>query len=270
MSFTAAATNAPGYVYDNADAHAEDQHSHLIGAYDSLTTRRLERLSIQPGMRCLEVGAGSGSIATWLATRVSPSGSVLATDIAPRHIKKAPNLEVMAHNIVTDPLPEAEFDVIHARLVLLHLPERRLVLNRLAKALRPGGWLQIEDYDETTYGPLLLAPNSDRQTHKSYAKYIAAKQRLLEEAGVELTWGRKIAHAMDEAGLTAIDAEPYVEQWRATSPGTALQIHNTIHLADRLTDAGATQKDLEDARRVMSDPGFLATSCLMYSVQGQR
>ena len=41
------------------------------------------------------------------------------------------NMEIRRHNIVTDPLPDAAFDLIHARLVLIHIPEREQVLARL-------------------------------------------------------------------------------------------------------------------------------------------
>jgi trans-aconitate methyltransferase len=48
---------------------------------------------------------------------------------------------------VTDPLPDAAFDLIHARLVLIHVPEREEVLARLVAALKPGGWMVEEEFD---------------------------------------------------------------------------------------------------------------------------
>jgi len=55
-----------------------------------------------------------------------PSGRVLVTNIDPRFLEPLhlPNLEVRRHDIATDPLPEAVFDLVHSRLVLLHVPER--------------------------------------------------------------------------------------------------------------------------------------------------
>jgi ubiquinone/menaquinone biosynthesis C-methylase UbiE len=75
---------------------------------------------------------GRGSIAAWLSERVGPTGQVIATDIGTRFLEtlQRPNLEVRRHNIVTDPLPEDEFDLVHVRLVLMHLPERDSVLRR--------------------------------------------------------------------------------------------------------------------------------------------
>ena len=82
--------------------------------------------------------------------RVGPSGHVVATDIDTRWLAPSLNLEVRHHhNVVDDPVDRSGYDVIHARLVLEHLPQRLTVLAKLVAALRPGGWLVVET---TTYG----------------------------------------------------------------------------------------------------------------------
>jgi hypothetical protein len=100
-------TNSPGYAFDNRNAHAPEEHRCLAAGYDELTIRRLRRLRIRPGMRCLEVGAGGGGIAYWLADRVAPGGSVLATDIQTQHLRPRPGLEIRVHDITVDPLARA-------------------------------------------------------------------------------------------------------------------------------------------------------------------
>jgi hypothetical protein len=79
-----------------------------------------------------------------------------------------------------------------------------------------------------------------------------------------------MAGHMEGAGLVNLDVAPHVQPWRHDSGGTALQIHNTYHLRERFLGEGMTEADLEDARRVIGHPDFLATSCVTYSVQGQR
>ncbi|MET8830940.1 class I SAM-dependent methyltransferase [Streptomyces sp. NPDC004610] len=262
----------PGYAFDNDSAHAAEQHRCLAIGLDGATTRALTRLEPRRGMRCLEVGAGGGSIARWLAERVAPGGSVLATDVKPHHIPRVPGLTVEVHDITRDPLPEAAFDLVHARLVLLHLPERRAVLERLARSLKPGGWLQLDEFDETTYGPLVPVGELDDggAAERAYAAYLAAKLRLLESAGVELSWGRSVATEMSRCGLRYVHAVPEVQAWHHDSPGTALQIHNTRHLRDRFRAAGLGDAGLAAARRVMAHRDFLATSCVLYCTQGRR
>jgi hypothetical protein len=57
---------------------------------------------------------------------------VLATDLDPGGLRSGERLEVRRHDIVEDELPERTFDLVHARLVLLHLPKRRQALARMA------------------------------------------------------------------------------------------------------------------------------------------
>ncbi len=256
-----------GYVFDNNSVHSRDQHRCLAAMLDPMTTARLAQTGVTDGWHCLEVGAGGGSVASWLAQRVAPSGRVLATDIKPSHIPARAGLEVLQHDIVRDPLPEAAFDLICARLVLLHLPERRAVLDRLVQALRPGGWLQLDEFD-ITYGPALLMP--DPRARHLYETFLAAKARLFDKTGADGAWGQHVAQAMHDAGLVDIDPQPHLQLWHAGSAGVHLQIHHTFQLRDQLIDAGMTDQQLPELRRLLANPSFKATSCVIYSVHGRR
>ena len=91
-----------GYVFDNAaERQARERFAALPRIYDPGTIRHLQALGVTAGWRCLEVGAGGGSIALWLAERVGPSGYVLATDLDTRFLEPLarPTLEVRRHDI---------------------------------------------------------------------------------------------------------------------------------------------------------------------------
>lgn len=256
-----------GYAFDNDSPHARDQHRCLAAMLDPFSTERLSQTGVSAGWRCWEVGAGGGSVAVWLAEQVAPSGSVLATDVKPSHVSPTTGLEVARHDVVTDPLPDAAFDLVYARLVLLHLPQRDAVLRRLAGALRPGGWLQLDEFD-ITYGPSLLVP--DRAAGELYEKFLAAKAKLFDRAGADGAWGQRVPQAMRAAGLCDIDAAAVLQTWQAGSPGVELLIHHTFHLRDKLLDAGMTDRELADVRALLTEPSFMAVSCPIYSVQGRR
>jgi tRNA A58 N-methylase Trm61 len=68
---------------------------------DPDTIRILQRRGIQPSWRCLELAAGAGLIARWLAARC-PDGQVVATDIDTSFLSglSAPNLGVLRHDVV--------------------------------------------------------------------------------------------------------------------------------------------------------------------------
>ncbi|MFF9109960.1 class I SAM-dependent methyltransferase [Streptomyces sp. NPDC014805] len=254
-------------VFANGTAHSRDQHRCLAAAYDPVTLPRLAAAGVGPGWRCLEIGAGGGSIARWLADRVAPGGSVLATDLDPRDLTPGPGLEVAALDVARDPLPEAAYDLVVARLVLQHLPSRDTALRKLVRALRPGGLLQIDEID-ASYEPPLLTP--DPRAEALYTRFLRAKQAAMRAAGGDPHWGRKVPAAMRAAGLTALDVHLHIGVRHAGDPGLGLQLNHTRNLRDRLTEQGMTAGELDRVGELMRDPAFRAASSVLYSVQGRR
>ena len=61
--------------------NASTRFAALSALFDSTTRRHLADRGVAPGWHCLEVGGGSGSIATWLSERVGPTGRVTVTDV---------------------------------------------------------------------------------------------------------------------------------------------------------------------------------------------
>jgi ubiquinone/menaquinone biosynthesis C-methylase UbiE len=131
------------YTFDQAAATERERLGALEDLYDDDSMSRLAALGVGEGWRCLEVGCGAGGVARWLAARVGPTGHVVATDLYPRFMagEAAPNLDVRRHDIVTDPLEESAYDLVHARAVLEHIPARVEALAHMVRAVRPGaGW----------------------------------------------------------------------------------------------------------------------------------
>jgi SAM-dependent methyltransferase len=56
-------------------------------------------------------------------------------------------VEIRTHDVALEPPPGESFDLVHARLVLVHVPERERAFRNMLSALKPGGWLVIEDAD---------------------------------------------------------------------------------------------------------------------------
>ncbi len=109
---------------------------------------RLAQIGVGEGWRCLEVGAGNGSVSRWLGTQVGSSGSVVTSDLdidLLRQIQE-PNIIVRRLDVTTDDIG-SDYDLVIARALLHHLPERDAVLARLAAAVRPGGFLVLEEPD---------------------------------------------------------------------------------------------------------------------------
>lgn len=257
------------YLFDNTAAQSPDRFSALETCYDHVTQDNLMRLGVGVGWNCLEVGGGGGSLGTWLADAVGPTGSVLLTDIAPKMApgRERENLTVERHDIVNDDLPEASFDLIHSRLVLLHLPERQQVLERLVTALKPGGWLVLEEFD-CEWTPVLDAPNA--AARDLFNKVHGAVLQLLSEAGADIAWGRNVQAAMTKAGLADVSSTTYAESWSGGSTGTSLHRVNTEQVAAQLLDAGITQDSLQEFWTLLDDPGFVVNSYPLITARARR
>jgi SAM-dependent methyltransferase len=172
--------------------------------FDPGTEEYLGRIPVPVGGACLEVGAGAGSIARWFCGRVGPDGRVVATDLDTGFLEQRPepNLEVRRHDIVADYLETDAFDVVHARLVLEHLPERDQVLRRLVAALRPGGWLVLEEFDWCS-----LVPAPDCRAGDLHSRTYDALRIVVVAAGIDPEYGRCLPLDFRAAGLVDVGAE---------------------------------------------------------------
>jgi SAM-dependent methyltransferase len=265
---SALSASSSSYMLSNSGDEALDRFEALSALFDAETIRHLEARGVTEGWRCLEVGGGGGSVTRWLADRVGPTGSVLVTDIDPRFLigLAASNVEIRHHDIATDPLPEAAFDLIHVRLVLIHVPQRERVLARLVTALKPGGWLVEEEYDSAS-----LLPDPSVYPGEVILDTQQATMRLLESRGVERRWGRMLFEHLRTLGLRDIHAEARMSMWQGGSPGASLMKANFKQLRADLVDAGyITQQQFEKDIALLSDAAFVAPSPLMWTAWGRR
>jgi SAM-dependent methyltransferase len=259
-----------GYMFDNDRDEAVNQHRHLGEILDPGSREALLQAGLQRGWRCWDIGAGGGSLTTWIAEQVGPEGSVLATDLKPQHLPTAANLEVRAHDVCSDEVPESEFDLIHARLVLMHLPEREAVLRRLVPALKPGGTLILSDWEIGDSRALLLeAPDA-----ASAELFVALHDALVAFAtarGADVTWARRTFVEMRKAGLTNVESRVTGEAWPAGSPGADLYLSNSRQLQDGIVaTTDATNDQFEQLRKVITHPNFVVSSYLMHTTVGRR
>jgi ubiquinone/menaquinone biosynthesis C-methylase UbiE len=258
----------PRYLLENTGEEAADRFAALSELFDQTTTRRLEQCGVGPGWRCLEVGAGGGSIATWIADRVGSSGAVLATDIEPRFLTALarPNLEVRRHDIAVDALPEGAFDLVHARLVLMHQPDREQALTRMIDALKPGGWILAEEFDSVS---MPAAPNLC-PAETLLMTQIALLQ-LLEDHGVNRLYGRLLYGVLRSHGLVDVDAEGRVIMLRHGSPGESMLRANYLQLRSAMVEGGYIGRDQFEADlKRLQDPDFAMPSAALWSALGRR
>jgi ubiquinone/menaquinone biosynthesis C-methylase UbiE len=264
------------YIFDNAAPQVARRFDALAALYDPMTARHLKVLGVTDGWHCLEVGGGSGSVAAWLARRVGPTGRVVVTDIDPRHMDALQepglaNVEVRRHDITADPLEDEAFDLVHARLVLSHLPAlaRREALGRMVAALRPGGWLVVEDFDLRFADPTW--PTEDRAFAALYAKMQDALIRLLESRGAGPDWAHQLPAALHALGLQDIGAEGHFALAPGRSASARLYRANIEQVRGEAVRAGLmTDEEVDELLAGLDDESRFASTRVMISAWGHR
>jgi SAM-dependent methyltransferase len=236
----------------------------IEATWDPGTRALLESLGIGPGRRCLEAGAGGGSIAAWMAERVGPEGSVLAVDIDTTHVEPLAGgvLEVRRHDLAHDDLPVGAFDLVHERSVLSWLGESD-ALERLVASLAPGGRLLFEDFDWAICGSADGSP--------IVAKAYEAILSLLESVGYQRHYGRTLLRRLERAGLedTACEGRSYV--LRGGSPGTAFDRYSMLAYRDAILGTGVlTESEFDESLRVLDDPGAHVLTPVLYAAWGRK
>jgi ubiquinone/menaquinone biosynthesis C-methylase UbiE len=261
---------ASTYLLDNANEKAGTRMDVLARLYDATTRRVLESVGLATGWHCLEVGGGGGSVARWLSERVGADGHVLCTDIDIRIIERqragaAANLEVLRHDIARDPLPNRAFDLIHARLVLIHVLERERALERMAEALKPGGWLVIEDFDSASVSPdnRINRFETPLPTSEAVRKYLTRNH--------DGFFGRRLYGRFRELGLTQVSAEGRSVMFTRNNGGADLMRVNFDQIGADVIAAGLiTRQQIEADLATIESDDFAIPSPTMWSVAGRR
>jgi SAM-dependent methyltransferase len=256
-----------GYAYEHTWSMERVRLAGLEAALDPGTREHLVRLGVGPGKRCLEVGAGSGSVARWLAARVAPGGTVTATDLETDFLESEaaglPGLEVLRHDVTAAKLPYG-YDVVHARWLLEWLPDRRAALRRMVSALRPGGVLLVEEPDFVT----IFGAGEPSVRHV----FIAAMRYLEATSPIDVEYGRQAMDDLAAVGLVNVEAEGRCPIVRGGSPLAAAFLRLTLEkLRGSVLAAGAvTEEEFAQAVAALQDPGITVVAPMTVAAWGRR
>ncbi len=232
--------------------------------HDPLTVTQLDAIGVGEGWRCLDVGAGGGSVTRLLADRVGSTGSVLAVDLDTSLLTQlaSDRVEVRRLDLLSGELPEAGFDLVHARLLLMFLSPRLGALQRLVSAARPGGWVASIAPNFTT---VALSPTS--------VTWLRVWSLLLDAAmagGWDPAYGARLSGDLRGAGLVEVHTD-YITR---CDPGGSLLSRLLSLTLERLRQQillmGAHGGEIDEARRLLDDPASTITSPTTCVARGRR
>jgi ubiquinone/menaquinone biosynthesis C-methylase UbiE len=253
---------APDYAFPQSAADEARRLELLEQRLDPLTKRRIAALRISPGARCLEVGGGRGSITRWLSELVGPTGRVTATDLQLDFLNaiEAPNVEVIRHDLRSETFPDRSFDLIHARAVLMHLPDDPLLVPRMTSWLAPGGWLVLEEPD---FGMWLA------DLDPLWALHPHAAQAAFPELSVSR--GRSLLAQINDLGLDDVGADGEMDIVQAGTPLAEFYRLSMAAIGPPAVQAGAlTPEQAAALVEAPTEPDFLACGFVYIGVWGRR
>jgi len=250
------------YLLRHGDAVEATRLAVLARLEDPGTIGLLEAIGVGDGWEVLEVGAGRGTVVEWLCERVGNNGGVTATDLDPRFLGElvADNLTVLTHDVSVDPLPDAAYDLVHARHVLIHLSDPAAAISRLVQSLKPGGWLLVEEADLTYRRTSPPSAVRDR--------FLLANTELVRRAGLQADLGACLPAMLVAAGLADVQGAGRFSIDADGRLNSKLQLP-TIRAA-LLSTGLVTDVDLDAYEQLMDDPKTFIVGPPTYGVMGRR
>jgi ubiquinone/menaquinone biosynthesis C-methylase UbiE len=196
--------------------------------WETATGRLLDLAGLTAGASCLDAGCGPGETMRVMAQRTGPAGRVLGIDVdaelgaaalAMLYGAGHRNCRFLAHDLAADgPIQGAPFDVVYARLLLFHLPQRVAVLGRLWDAVAPGGHLIVQDYDIRSVGVLPALDSVDELVRVLLGAFTAA--------GCDVYAGARLAQLFAQAGIGSPDGTDVAGRIEPLATGRALLEHS--------------------------------------------
>lgn len=258
------------YLIDSERDEALRRLRLLEAQDDPGTIAHLETIGVAGGWRCLEVGAGAGSIAAWLGRRVGPRGRVVATDLNTQFLDalELENVEVREHDLAADPLDESAFDLVHARSVLMHIPERDQALEKLVRALGAGGWLLLEEPDSSTDG---ADPSVDPRKAELYAKVVDAIYRFVRDRGLDPGYGARLFASLHDLGLEELRGDGRLHLFRGGAEPRSAHTPAFAELEELVIAEGqVTVREYRAFLALAEDPAFTWREALMVAAWGRK
>lgn len=238
------------------------------------TASLLDRLGLDTGMTCLDVGCGGGDVTVDLARRVAPGGRVVGIDVDEATLElgrqeaeadSIDNVEFRALDIRTQQCGSG-FDLVYARFLLTHLSDPHSTLTALLEHLRPGGVLAVEDIDFTG---AFTWPESE-----AFQRFCELYCTVVQKRGGDPNIGKRLPLLLAESGFETIEmnvVQPMGTEGevKLINPITMENIADTV-VQDGLASPAEIEAVVQELYRIAADPGTFAGLPRIVQAWGRR
>jgi 2-polyprenyl-3-methyl-5-hydroxy-6-metoxy-1,4-benzoquinol methylase len=239
---------ATTYVFDG-DTEAE--RLRILAEVTAPATRELlQRAGVTWGIRCLDVGCGTGAVTQAIAELVGPSGRVVGLDINPEAIASAKRRWGATAGLTFrvggwEELPTADsrsdeqerFDIVYTRFLLTHVRDPRQTIETLIRQLRPGGVLIAEDID---FDGHFAFPRS-----AAFDRFLELYKAAVTKLDGDPCIGPKLLGFFQDAGLEGVDQSVQLPTFHA-GPGKTLARLALLGIRSKLLElALATEPEID-------------------------
>jgi SAM-dependent methyltransferase len=244
----------PAYVFHRAEDQPELARLKMIEAEcDPGSRRRLSAIGLGAGWSCLEVGPGAGSLLRWMADAVGPSGLVCGVDVSTRFLPgpHPGHVQILEGDICSVPLQHGCFDLVHARYLLIHVPDVERALSAMLASLKPGGWLVLEEPDFSASRPAA----GDPAGMAAVTRVNQAIRVMYERLGMDHALGFTLPARVQRRGLTDLSVEQDVPLCPGGSGMARMMRLSTLQLREKYLATGVVSAaDLDAYCRFAEDP----------------
>ena len=236
----------------------------------------LDHVGVKPGWNVVDLGCGPRGTLELLSERVGPSGHVAGMDLNPEHVAQArelvhesvlANVEIVEGDARHTELASSSFDLVHARLLLVNIPEPADVVAEMVRLVRPGGWVAGEEADcghHICYPP---HPAWDRISDTFSAAY--------RQDGADPHLGRRLPELFRQAGLVDVGVEARADVYPVGHARRAIRLDIVQSMRTKIIERELlTERELDEldraARAHFANPDTVLMPCLYFLAWGRK
>ena len=236
----------------------------------------LDRVGLRPGQSVIDLGCGPRGILEMLAERVAPAGRVVGLDADPAHTAMAAEfaagrglsgVEIMTADARQTGLPPGSFDLVHARTLLVNLPDPSGVAAEMIRLARPGGWVASMEPD-TEHGRC-------HPPHPAFDRLCDIFTVAFRRNGADPWIGRRVPELFRQAGLEDVQVEARVQMYRPGNSRRTIRPDLVRAMRPQVLEMGlASAAELDEldtaARAHLDDPQTVVISGLLFLTWGRK